>query len=313
MNDSLEGNGKRAVGRRAILIAGPTASGKSALALDLAERRNGVIINADSMQLYEDLRLVSARPSAEEEALVPHRLYGILPASSAFSTGAWLSLASRELDAAWQAGRLPIVVGGTGLYFKALTEGFADLPDIPEDVRAGARELADEEGVTGLKSALAEAGDAEAAAGLSDPQRLARALEVIRATGKPLALWQKEQQSAPILTDEACDRFVLAPPRPWLHERIERRARLMLSEEGCEEVRALLAKGLSGKLPAMRAIGVGEIGAYLSGEVEYEQAAIRLTIATRQYAKRQETWFRNQMAKWQRVDPSTELDTNALL
>jgi len=292
------------IGKRAILIAGPTASGKSALALKLAKKNDGVIINADSMQLYEDLCLVSARPSAGEEAEVPHRLYGILPASTAFSTGAWLRLAAGEIGAALEAGKVPILVGGTGLYFKALTEGFADLPDIPDSVRLEARALADAEGIEGLKSALLRLGDGEAAAGLEDPQRLARALEVMMATGTPLAVWQKEGQSAPLLSDAGSERLVLAPPRPWLHERIERRARMIFSEEGLQEVRALLARGLSGKLPAMRAIGVAEIGAYLDGELGFEEAIHRLTVATRQYAKRQETWFRNQMADWQRIDPS---------
>ncbi|WP_428643402.1 tRNA (adenosine(37)-N6)-dimethylallyltransferase MiaA [Roseibium sp.] len=306
MDGSLEGNSTQTAGKRAILIAGPTASGKSALALELAKQRNGVIVNADSMQLYEDLRLVSARPSIEEEQQVPHRLYGILPASTAFSTGAWLRLAIEEIQSVWEDGRLPILVGGTGLYFKGLTEGFAEMPDIPSEIREEARRLADEGGVATLKSALADAGDREAAEALADPQRLARALEVILATGKPLGFWQKEQQSDPFLRPGQCESIVLAPPRPWLHERIERRARLMVSEEGCEEIRALLAKGLPEKLPAMRAIGVAEIGAFLAGESDFENTVNRLTVATRQYAKRQETWFRNQMAGWQRFDPSAE-------
>ena len=300
--------GRQISGKRAILIAGPTASGKSALALRLAKARNGVIVNADSMQLYEDLRLVSARPSAEEELEVPHRLYGVLPSSTAFSTGAWLRLAEAEIEAARAAGRLPIVVGGTGLYFKALTEGFAELPEIPEAVRSKARALADEEGADGLKRALAKGGDDEAAATLNDPQRLARALEVLLATGKPLGHWQKAHQAPPLLAPDACMRFVLAPPRPWLHERIARRAEEMLSEEGIDEVRALLAKGLSDKLPAMRAIGVPEVAALLAGETNFSGTVHRLTVATRQYAKRQETWFRNQMANWQRIDPSNEIN-----
>lgn len=300
MKEQTEGN-------RAILIAGPTASGKSALALELAKARNGVIINADSMQLYEDLRLVSARPSVEEEAQVPHRLYGVLPSSRAFSTGAWLRLVAEELEAVRALGQLPILVGGTGLYFKGLTEGLAEMPEIPEEIRTKARSLGDLEGVKGLKAALIEAGDEEAAEGLNDPQRLARALEVVLATGKALAVWQNEQQSVPLLNADDCTRIVLAPPRPWLHERIAMRARLMLAEEGQQEVKALLAKGLSSKLPAMRAIGVAEIDAYLSGKCDLEQTIHKLTVATRQYAKRQETWFRNQMANWQRVDPSAEI------
>ncbi|PVB61657.1 tRNA (adenosine(37)-N6)-dimethylallyltransferase MiaA [Labrenzia sp. 011] len=314
MEASLEGGRTRAEDDDCvILIAGPTASGKSALALELAAKLDGVIINADSMQLYEDLRLVSARPSADEMAGVPHRLYGVVPASTASSTGAWLRLAAQEIDTARAAGRVPILVGGTGLYFKGLTEGFAEMPAVPEDVRRRARDLAEREGAEGLRSALLDMGDGEAAEGLEDPQRLTRALEVIMATGKPLSLWQREGQSAPLLPGTVSRRLVLAPPRPWLHERIARRARLMLSREGCEEVRLLLAKGLSKKLPAMRAIGVAEIGAYLAGECSQEEAIHRLTVATRQYAKRQETWFRNQMGDWQRLDPSAEISAEDFL
>lgn len=308
----MEGSGTQALNRRAILIAGPTASGKSALALDLAKARNGVIINADSMQLYEDLRLVSARPSPEEETMVPHRLYGILPAETAFSTGAWLRLAGQELEAAWQAGRVPILVGGTGLYFKGLTEGFAELPDIPQDIRTRARDLAERQGADGLKQALADLGDREAADTLGDPQRLARALEVLMATGKPLTHWQQAHQAPPVLPPVRASRLVLAPPRPWLHERIARRAEGMLAEEGLSEVRRLLSRELSDKLPAMRAIGVPEISAFLAGEADYAETLHRLTVATRQYAKRQETWFRNQMSDWQRLDPSAEINLENL-
>lgn len=308
----METDGIRTSGNRAILIAGPTASGKSALALELAKRLDGVIINADSMQLYEDLRLVSARPSQREEAEVPHRLYGVLSAETAFSTGAWLRLAGAELEGAWRDGRMPILVGGTGLYFKGLTEGFAELPEIPPDIRDKARALADSEGIEGLKRSLAELGDREAAESLQDPQRLARALEVMMATGRPLARWQSGHQAPPLLAPEACLRLVLAPPRPWLHARIAQRAELMLAEEGLAEIRSLLTRGLSDKLPAMRAIGVPEIGAYLAGEADYAETLHRLTVATRQYAKRQETWFRNQMSGWQRLDPSAEINLENL-
>jgi len=308
----LQDNGDGASGKRAILIAGPTASGKSALALDLAKTLNGVVINADSMQLYKDLRLVSARPSPAEEAMVPHRLYGVLSAETAFSTGAWLRLAGSELETAWKEGRLPILVGGTGLYFKGLTEGFAAMPDIPEDIRGKARALADREGVDGLKAALTELGDSGVAGTLEDPQRLARALEVLMATGKSLAGWQQEHQAPPLLPPGRCARLVLAPPRPWLHARIAQRAELMLAEEGLSEVRRLLARALSDKLPAMRAIGVPEIRDFLAGSADYAETLHRLTVATRQYAKRQETWFRNQMSDWQRLDPSAEINLEKL-
>nr|WP_035901056.1 tRNA (adenosine(37)-N6)-dimethylallyltransferase MiaA [Labrenzia sp. DG1229] len=313
MDESLKDERKQPAEASAILIAGPTASGKSALAMEVAKALNGVILNADSMQLYEDLRLVSARPSLGEEQQVQHRLYGMLPASTAFSTGAWLRSAKKEVVSVQASGNMPILVGGTGLYFKALTEGFADMPDIPEEIRNEARGLADREGVEGLRKALVEQGDDEAAVTIADPQRLARALEVLLATGKPLGDWQASAQSAPFLSGTDCVRIVLSPPRPWLHERIERRARLMLAEDGVNEVRSLLAQGLSPKLPAMRAIGVAEIRDYLSGTTSYEETVHRLTVATRQYAKRQETWFRNQMPDWQRVDPSAGINIGDIL
>ncbi len=313
MDASLERKSKQPDNGGVILIAGPTASGKSAFALKVAAECNGVIVNADSMQLYEDLRIVSARPSAEEEELVPHRLYGILPASTAFSTGAWLRRASSEIAGLRADGRTPVVVGGTGLYFKGLTDGFADMPEIPDDVRQAARDLSDREGVDGLRDALAREGDAEASVALNDPQRLSRALEVIVATGKPLRFWQASAQTAPFLSADETIRIVLAPPRPWLHARIEQRARLMLGEAGIGEVRALLEKGLSSELPAMRAIGVAEIREFLSGEAGYEETVHRLTVATRQYAKRQETWFRNQMPHWQRIDPSEGIGADEII
>ncbi|MET1411542.1 tRNA (adenosine(37)-N6)-dimethylallyltransferase MiaA [Roseibium sp. HPY-6] len=312
MDASLEGERKQLVESRAILIAGPTASGKSALALNLAEACDGVIINADSMQLYENLRIISARPSIDEENRIPHRLYGVLPASTAFSTGAWLRLAIREIEAVEAEGRTPILVGGTGLYFKALTEGFAELPAIPDDIRDAARDLADREGVEGLKKQLTHLGDEAAAQALADPQRLTRALEVLQATGEPLGAWQQKAQSAPYLAPDTCTRIVLAPPRSWLHARIEQRALLMLESAGIAEVRKLLALNLSEKLPAMRAIGVSEVRDYLAGTRDLEETVHRLTVATRQYAKRQETWFRNQMPDWQRVDPSKGIDKDCL-
>lgn len=297
--------GRKGADPHAVLIAGPTASGKSALALRLAERTNGVILNADSMQVYAELRLVSARPSAEDEARAEHRLYGVLPAATPFSTGDWLKLVAREISAVRAEGRLPILVGGTGLYFKALTEGLAVLPEIQETVRSACRVLADEQGVDGVRAALAPL-DPQAAATVVDLQRLTRALEVVQSTGRTLADWHRETQSPPLLAAQSCVLRVLAPPRPWLHERIAQRADLMLGEEGIAEVEALLAKGLPWSLPAMRAIGVKEIAALLAGEIDRPEAHRRLVVATRRYAKRQETWFRNQMADWPRVDPTDE-------
>lgn len=288
---------------RAVLIAGPTASGKSAFAIDLAKTLNGEIINADSMQLYREMRIVSARPSVQDEAEAPHHLYGVLPASHACSTGEWLELAKAALDDVAGRDKLPILIGGTGLYFKALTEGFAKVPEIPHEVRAQCRELAEEQGLAGVREALAVI-DPQAAEIFNDLQRLTRALEVVSATGRSLLSYQEEAQSAPLLTPEACVRLVLAPPRDWLHRRIAMRSELMLTDDGISEIRALQEQALPTSLPAMRAIGVKEVGAFLDGALSHEETVEKLTIATRQYAKRQETWFRNQMGNWLRLDPS---------
>lgn len=289
----------------AVLIAGPTASGKSAFAIALAEALNGVILNADSMQLYRDLSIITARPPEEDLHRVPHRLYGCLSAAKTFSTGDWLRLVETELAAVRTLGKLPIFVGGTGLYFKALTEGFAELPDIDPEIRARCRALAETGGIEAVRAELAQK-DPKAAEELQDLQRLTRALEVVLSTGKTLCAWQSEAHGAPLLSRDETLRLVLAPPRPWLHERIGRRAGGMLEAGGIEEVKALLEQGLPTTLPAMRAIGVKEIAALLAGEIDLEEVERRLTVATRQYAKRQETWFRNQMADWRRLDPSAE-------
>lgn len=300
-----DGQGRRQSGYDAVLIAGPTASGKSALALALADALDGVIVNADSMQLYEELSIVTARPPAEDLARAPHRLYGVLPAANAFSTGDWLRLVERELREIRALGKQPIFVGGTGLYFKALTEGFAELPDIDPEVRGRCRSLAEEGGIEAVRRAL-QAKDPEAAGELRDLQRLTRALEVVLSTGRTLADWQRQAQGEPLLPADRCLRLVLAPPRAWLHERIALRASQMLDRGGIDEVRALLQLDLPKSLPAMRAIGVKEIAAFLAGEIDGQEAERRLTVATRQYAKRQETWFRNQMADWERLNPSAE-------
>jgi len=300
-----DGRKQGQTGYSAVLIAGPTASGKSALALALAEDLDGVILNADSMQLYRELAIVTARPPAEDLARAPHRLYSVLSASEAFSTGDWLRLVQRELEEVRTLGKMPVFVGGTGLYFKALTEGFAELPGIDPDIRGRCRSLADEGGIDAVRRELRDK-DPQAARDLKDLQRLTRALEVVLSTGRTLADWQRETHGEPLLSADRCLRLVLAPTRAWLHERIAQRAALMLEGGGIEEVRALLQLDLPKSLPAMRAIGVKEIEALLAGEIDREEAERRLTVATRQYAKRQETWFRNQMADWERLDPSAE-------
>lgn len=287
--------------RRVILIAGPTASGKSALALELSHRLGRVIINADSMQVYDGLRLITARPSPEEEAEAPHRLYGTVDPGTAFSTGDWLRAVKGLL--AETTSPAPILVGGTGLYYKALTEGFAEIPEIKPEVREACRELANREGAAGIAAALCEK-DPEAARELIDLQRLTRALEVVESTGRRLSDWQNDAQSKPLVPLSDALPLVLSPPRPWLHDRIAQRGALMLGPEGCAEVSSLLDRHLDPTLPAMRAIGVREVSALLSGSMTETEALEQLVIATRQYAKRQETWFRNQMSHWCRIDPS---------
>ncbi|HEY0014638.1 MAG TPA: tRNA (adenosine(37)-N6)-dimethylallyltransferase MiaA [Allosphingosinicella sp.] len=272
------------------LIAGPTASGKSALALALAERHRGVVINADSAQVYRDLRVVTARPSQDEEAHSPHRLYGYRDAAEPFSAAAWAADARREIAAAHQAGRLPILAGGTGMYIRTLLDGIAPVPEIAPQVRAEVRALA----VVKAHAALAKE-DPQAAAKLrpSDTTRVARALEVVRSTGRALGEWQKERTGG-IGGSVALVPLILLPPRDWLHARCNERFEKMLSEQGVAEVRSLLARNLDPALPAMRAIGVAEIAALVRGEIDRARALELGRAATRQYAKRQYTWFSRQ-------------------
>lgn len=278
----------------ALLVPGPTASGKSALALMLAARFGGVVINADSMQVYAELRVLTARPSEAEEAAQPHRLYGVRPAAEAASVAWWRAAALAEMQAARAAGKLPILCGGTGLYFRALTQGLVEIPPIPEEARAEARGLLAEIGPEALHVRLA-AVDPESAAKLrpSDSQRLARAWEVWRGTGKGIAAWNAAGEG----TGPAPWRFAaihLDPPREQLREAIGRRWAAMLAAGAVEEVRALLALGLDPALPAMRAHGVPEIGAALAGRISLEKAGEKACLAIGQYTKRQATWFRHQ-------------------
>jgi tRNA dimethylallyltransferase len=272
------------------LIAGPTASGKSALALALAESVGGVVVNADSAQVYRDLRLITARPQPGEEARAPHRLYGYVDGSEPCSAAAWAAAAKGEIAAAHDSGRLPILTGGTGLYIRTLLEGIAPVPAIAPEVREAARSLP----VAEAHAALGRE-DPEAAArlGPADAARIARALEVVRSTGRTLAEWQRERAGG-IGGEVDLHPLILLPPREWLYARCDARFEAMLSEEGMDEVRALLARGLSPALPAMRAIGVREIAGFLSGELTREQAVAAGRTTTRQYAKRQYTWFSRQ-------------------
>jgi tRNA dimethylallyltransferase len=275
---------------RLALIAGPTASGKSALALALAESAAGAVINADSAQVYADLRIISARPSPADEARAPHFLYGYRDPAQPCSAADWAADARAAIGEARAAGRLPILVGGSGLYLRTLLDGIAPVPEIDPAIRAAVRSF------TVLHNyAALEREDPEAAARLrpSDSTRVARALEVVRSTGRPLADWHKERAGG-IASEVELVPLLLLPPRDSLYERCDRRFEEMMSDEGIEEVRSLLVRGLNPMLPAMRAIGVREIAAFLRGELSRDEALAAGRTATRQYAKRQYTWFSRQ-------------------
>ncbi|MDR3511124.1 MAG: tRNA (adenosine(37)-N6)-dimethylallyltransferase MiaA [Caulobacteraceae bacterium] len=279
-----------------ILIAGPTASGKSALALWLAERIGGEIVNADALQLYRDLRVLSARPSPEEEARLPHHLFGVADAADGWSVGRWTRAAGPVLAQVAARGRTAVVVGGTGLYFRALTQGLAEVPETP---LAHAQALA-ALGEPALRLRL-ERLDPEAAARIfpGDLQRLARALAVAETTGRPLSAWQADTR--PMLAPDAWRGVVLEPPRAALYARCDARLTAMVAAGALEEAAALMARGLSPALPAMKAVGLRELAAHVAGEASLEEALAAAQQATRRYAKRQLTWFRNQTPDWPRV------------
>ncbi|GLR59241.1 tRNA dimethylallyltransferase [Rhizobium indigoferae] len=286
----------------AILITGPTASGKSALAVELAKRHDGVVVNADSMQVYDTLRVLTARPSEEEMQGVPHHLYGHVPAGAAYSTGGWLRDVSALLPTLRAAGRLPVFVGGTGLYFKALTGGLSDMPEIPEALRKALRSRLLEEGTDGLYAELAVADPAMAASlNRQDGQRIVRALEVMKATGRSIVDFQG--QSGPVIIDaDEARKIVVLPDRAVLHQRINGRFEKMLQQGAEDEVRTLLALDLPAEAPVMKAIGVSQITAMVRGEMTRDEVLEKGAAATRQYAKRQMTWFRNQMDdSWERL------------
>ncbi len=275
----------------ALIVAGPTCSGKSALALGLAQALGGVVINADSMQVYRELRIVTARPTAAEEASAPHALYGVRPAAEAGSVAWWRDAALAAMAATHAAGKLPILCGGTGMYFASLTDGLAEIPDPGEAARSEARWLLAEHGPKGLHDALAKVDQATAARlRPSDSQRVARAWEVWRGTGRGLAAWQREgAQPAPWRFSA----ILLDPPRDVLRAAIAGRFTAMLAGGAVDEVRNLLALDLDPALPAMRAHGVREIAAHLRGELTLAEAAGRAELVTGQYTKRQATWFRH--------------------
>jgi len=287
----------------AVLIAGPTASGKSAAALTLAQHLNGMVINADSMQVYREAPILTAQPDAHAQARAPHRLYGHVSARELYSVGRYEVDARRALTEARGAGRMPIFVGGTGLYFSALTEGLARIPPIPATIREKARALLTEIGVEELHQRLL-ARDPETAAGLrpTDPQRNLRAYEVFEATGRPLLHWQRETE-APVLDGLRLARFVLDPPRPWLRERVAQRFEAMLDHGGLEEARALA--DLDPALPAAKLLGLRPLIAHARSETDRTAAIEEAVTATRQFAKRQMTWFRNRMADYVWLDPNS--------
>jgi tRNA dimethylallyltransferase len=292
---------------QAVLIAGPTASGKSALALSLARERRGVVINADSMQVYRDLRILTARPTIEEEAEVPHRLYGHVDGAVNYSVARYQEAAGQALKEARNEGRLPILVGGTGLYFKALLEGLSEIPPVPEGVREAVRRGSEGRETAELHADLAQC-DPETARRLrpTDRLRVLRALEVFAATGQPLASYQGRKTGA-LLNAEAAVRVFLAPDREELRRRIHARFRAMMEAGALEEARALDARRLDPMLPVMRAHGVPGLLAHLRGEATLEEAIAGGQADTRRYAKRQFTWFRHQMPGWTWVTPEDAL------
>ena len=289
------------------LIAGPTASGKSALALARARETGGEIVNADSMQIYADLRVLTARPTPEDEAVTPHHLFGVADAAEAWSVGRWLKTATARLAEIAARGRPAIVVGGTGLYLRALTQGLAEIPPVPATVRTESQALYDEIGEAAFRARLA-ALDPMAPARIAgaDRQRLTRAHEVAIATGRPLSDWQA--WTSPVLTAGSWRGVVLEPPRDKLYARCDGRLAAMARSGALEEVARLMDRGLDPRLPAMKALGVAPFAAHLRGEITADAALTQAQQDTRRYAKRQMTWFRNQTPDWPRAEMGSLLN-----
>ena len=290
-----------------MLIAGPTASGKSALALALAEALGGTIINADAMQVYRDLRVVTARPTPEEEARAPHLLYGHVDAAENYSVGRWCVDASAALTAVEQGGRLPILAGGTGLYFKTLTRGLAAIPPIPSQIRSAVRERLKREGIAALYAELSARDDASARRLMpADRARISRALEVVLATGRSITDWHAEGMKA-ALDPHAAVKVFLDVDRAQLYRRIDSRFDAMLASGALDEVRALAGRQLDPALPAMKAHGVPWLIRHLNGEIDLPAAVEAAKRDTRRYSKRQATWFRHQLPDWTWIAPETAL------
>jgi tRNA dimethylallyltransferase len=291
---------------KAILIAGPTASGKSALALGLAREIGGTIINADSMQVYRDLRVITARPTPDEEARVPHRLYGQVDAAENYSVGRWLADVAPVLDEVRASGRVPIVTGGTGLYFKALTQGLSAVPPVPPEVREKVRAWLEAEGPTALHAELLRR-DPSSPIKPGDRTRIARALEVLEATGRPLSDWHREGLP-PLIEAPQAVKIFLAPERDDLRKRIDARFDAMLQAGALDEVRVLAARKLDPLLPAMKAHGVPWLIRCLNDELSLAEAAEGGKNDTRRYTKRQFTWARHQLPDWTWTAPAGALD-----
>jgi tRNA dimethylallyltransferase len=286
-----------------ILLAGPTSSGKSALALRLAQAHGGVIINADSMQVYRDLRIITARPTPAEEATVPHRLYGHIDAAENYSVGRWCVDATAALADAARGGLRPILVGGTGLYFKALTQGLAAVPPVPAEVRAVVRRRLKDEGIAPLYEELRQRDPGTASRLMpADRSRITRALEVVLATGRSLTDWHHDGMKPAVDATRAIKIF-LRVEREELYRRINARFDAMLAAGALEEVRLLAARGLDPTLPAMKAHGVPWLIRHLNGEISLDEAAEGGKRDTRRYTKRQGTWFRHQLPDWSWVAP----------
>ncbi|WP_417582593.1 tRNA (adenosine(37)-N6)-dimethylallyltransferase MiaA [Pelagibacterium sp.] len=291
------------VGKRAVLIAGPTASGKTALAIARARETGARIVNTDSMQVYGVLDRLTARPDAEELVQAPHEMFGHIDPSVRYSTGAWLEDARKQIQDAEAENQELIFVGGTGLYFDALINGFAEVPAIDPSFVAQAETLIQDLDAAGRKALLAEKDPVTAGRlNVADPQRVVRAISVLMATGKTLSAFQ-DNNGPGLLGGYTLERIVLMPERSVIRARIAKRFEAMMQVGAVEEVEALLARDLDPSLPAMKAIGVGDIAAMIDGKISSEAAVERSVNATRQYAKRQSTWYRNRFSDWTFIDP----------
>jgi tRNA dimethylallyltransferase len=291
--------------RRPVLLTGPTASGKSGLAMRIAERDAGLVINADALQVYSCWCILTARPSAADQARIPHRLYGHISPEIRYSVGQWLNALSAVLDQARILGLRPIIVGGTGLYLTTLTEGLAEIPPIAPEVRARSQALVDANGLDiMLADLLRDDARSHERIDRANPVRVQRAWEVLVSTGRGLSDWQDETP-APLIPSDTSERYVLDPGIPMQRAAVEARFRRMIQEGVLEECRAFLDAGLPDTLPAARALGAGPLMRHLGGECDLETAIADSVIATRQYSKRQRSWFRNRMRDWTWLEPGT--------